>query len=78
MPSQFVPLALCGSVFKIRVADRVTGYGGRMSDGYMPRNEVMSFSVQSICAVSIIKSRQKQCADDLSGHSCHFRGIVDM
>ena len=26
-----------------------------MSDGYMPRNEGTSFSVQSICSVSIIK-----------------------
>ena len=76
MASHYVPLAVCGSVFTIRVADRVTGGGSRMSDGYTPRNEGPFFSVQSIKAVSIIKSQRKQCADDLSGHSCHIRGIV--
>ena len=36
-----------------------------MCDGYTPRNEGTSFSVQSICAVFIIKSLPKQCAIDL-------------
>ena len=48
-----------------------------MSDGYTPRNEGTSFSVQSICAVSIIKILQKQCAVDLYAHSYHIRGIAD-
>ena len=34
---------VCGSVFKIRFADRVIKEG-RMSDEYMPRNEGTSFS----------------------------------
>ena len=37
----------------------------------------MSFSVQSISAVSIIKRRLKQCAVGISGHSYHIRSIVD-
>ena len=55
---------LCVSVFTIRVAERVVERS-RMSDGYTPRNEFPSFSVLSICAVSIIKSLRKQCAVDL-------------
>ena len=49
MASQYVPLAVCGYVFMIRFTERVIE-GGRMSDGYTPRNEGTSFSVQSICA----------------------------
>ena len=64
MASQCVPLAVCESVFTIGVLGRVIE-GGRMSDGYTPRNEGTSFSVQSICAVSIIKSLLKQCTADL-------------
>ena len=59
-----VPVVVCGSVFKIRVANPVIE-GGRMSDGYTLRNEGTSFSVQCIYAVSIMKSRGKQCAVDL-------------
>jgi len=56
----------------MRVADRVSE-GGRLSDGYTPRNEGTIISVHSICAVSInIKSRLKQCAFDLRGHCCHI------
>jgi len=76
MASQCVPLAVCGTVFTIRVVGRVIE-GGRMSDGYTPRNEGTSFSVQSICAVSIIKSLWKQCAADLYAHSYHIRGTAD-
>ena len=68
-------LAVCESVFKIGVTDIVIE-GGRMSDGNTPRNESTSFSVQCICAVSMIKSRRKQCAVDQSAHSCHFRGAA--
>ena len=57
-------LAECRSVFTISVAGRVIE-GGRMSDGYTPRNEGTSFSVQNICVVSIIKSLWKQCAAEL-------------
>jgi hypothetical protein len=49
-----------------------------MSDGYTPRNEVTSFSIQSIYDVSIIKSRRKQCAVYLSGHIYHILGIIDL
>ena len=76
MASQCVHLAVFGSVFTIRVADRVTEGDGRMSDGYT-QNQGTSFSVQSICAVSIIKSHVKQFAVDLCEHCCHIRGIVD-
>ena len=55
MASHCVPLAVCGSVFTIRVAERVIE-GSRMSDGYTPRNEGTSCSVQGICAVPVIKS----------------------
>jgi len=49
-----------------------------MSDGYTPRNKGTSFSVQSICDVSIIiKSGRKHCSVDLSGHCYHIRGTVD-
>ena len=37
MASQCVPLAVCGTAFTIRVAERLIR--GRMSDGYTPRNE---------------------------------------
>ena len=76
MASQCDPLAVCGSVFTIRVAERVIE-GGRMSDGYTPRNEGRSFSVQSICAVPIIKNLRKQCAVDLYTHSYHIRSTAD-
>ena len=78
MARQCVRLAVCGSVFTIRVADRVTEGDGRMSDGHTPRNEGTSFSVHSICVVSIIKSQLKDCAVDLCGHYCNIRGIVGM
>jgi len=42
-----VPVVVCGSVFKIRVANPVIE-GGRMSDGYTPSYESTSFSLQSI------------------------------
>jgi hypothetical protein len=39
MAGQCVPLAVCGSVFTIRAADRFTEEGGgRMSDGEMKAN----------------------------------------
>lgn len=45
--SQCVPLGVCGSVFTMRIADRVIGVGGAiMSDGYRPRYEVTSFSLK--------------------------------
>ena len=44
MVNQWVPLAVCGSVFTIRVADRVIQGGGKMSDGYTTRNEGTSFN----------------------------------
>ena len=72
MASQCVYLAVCASVFKIRIAKHKEG-GGRMPDGYTPTNEGTSFSVQNISAVSITKSPRKQCALDLLGHSCHSR-----
>ena len=65
-------LAICGSVCTIRVAERVIE-GGRMSDGYTPRNEGTSFNVQSICAVSIIKILRKECAADLYSHTYHIQ-----
>ena len=76
MASQCVPLAVCGSVFTIRVAVRVIE-GGRMYDGKEPRNEGTSFNMQSIWAVTIIKSLWKQCAADLYAHSYHIRDTAD-
>ena len=76
MANHCVPLAVWESIFTIRVAERFIE-GARMSDGYTPRNEDTSFSVQSICTLSIIKSLRKQCAFDLCRHSCHIRSIAD-
>ena len=54
MASQCVPLAMCGSVFTIRVAERFIE-GGRMSEGYSPRNEGTFFSVQRIAPCALLE-----------------------
>ena len=49
-------LGLCGSVFTIRVADRVSeGGGGRISEGLTPRNEGSSFSYKVSVQCPLLK-----------------------
>ena len=58
MASQCVSTAVCGSVFVKRVAKRITE-GGRMSDGYTPRNVArpLAYKVSSPCPLSNVDRR---------------------
>ena len=57
MTSQCISFDVFGSVFTIRVADRVTeGIGSRMSDGYTPRSDgsPLAYKLFASCLLLII------------------------
>ena len=61
MASQCVPLALCGSVFAIKVAHRETeSVVSRRSHGYTLRKVGTSFEAHSVCTVSIINNHSAE------------------